>query len=257
VIDLSKLSAPFPASDIEWRVSRAGLGGKGIYCRVLAYLTARAIQARLDDVCGPENWRVEEPRILSINGKTAFAVGISIRVMDEVNAMQEWVTKWDVAEPTSIEPAKGGFSGAMKRAGAQWGIGRYLYALDEAFAEVSEQDPGVRGWHYAKLPKEGGAYYWKEPTLPGWALPKEKEAEVKPDDLNKLKRAWMEKFSPERRDPKSLSEGFTRFVESICGEFPINDSSSWIRESWNKCMERINATDDPAGLSPDVPFDSE
>jgi hypothetical protein len=254
-IDLSKLSAPFPASDIEWRVSRAGLGGKGIYCRVLAYLTARAIQARLDDVCGPENWRVEEPRILSINGKTAFAVGISIRVMDEVNAMQKWVTKWDVAEPTNIEPAKGGFSGAMKRAGAQWGIGRYLYHLDEAFAEVSEQDPGVRGWHYAKLPKEGGAYYWKEPTLPAWALPKEKEAEVKAADLNSLKKAWKDKFAPEDTNRKSLTEGFARFVESVCGVFPIADHTTWTADALQRCYGRIKETTEPGGVAPDVPFE--
>ena len=94
-IDLRRLAEPFPAEDIEWRVSRAGMGPKGIYCRVLAYITARAIQSRLDDVCGPSEWRVEEPRIISVNGKSAFAVGISIRIEGE------WVTKWDVAEPTA------------------------------------------------------------------------------------------------------------------------------------------------------------
>lgn len=247
-MNLSDLCAPFPQEDVEWRVSRAGVGGKGIYCRVLCYITNRAVQQRLDQVCGPENWRVEEPRLLEINGKTAFAVGISIRIGEE------WVTKWDVAEPTNIEPAKGGFSGAMKRAGAQWGIGRYLYHLDEAFAEVAEQDPGVRGWHYAKLPKDGGAYYWKEPTLPGWALPKEKEAEVSQDDLNKLKKAWKDKFSPADSNRKSLTEGFTRFVESVCGVFPVSDHSTWTREALDRCHARINETTEPGGISSDVPF---
>lgn len=265
-IDLSKLRDPFPAEDIEWRVSRAGMGGKGIYCRVLAYITARAIQARLDDVCGPENWRNEEPRILNINGKSAFAVGITILLPrlitkaagGEIVGEREWVTKWDVAEPTNIEPAKGGFSGAMKRAGAQWGIGRYLYALDEAFAEVSESDPGARGWNYAKLPEKqgGGVYYWKPPTLPGWALPKEKEAEVSRDQLNALKRAWMVKFAPESKDPKSLTEGFSRFVESLCGEFPISDATCWTKEALDKCHARIQETTEPGGLSPDVPFEA-
>lgn len=261
-IDLKKLSDPFPASDIEWRVSRAGVGGKqGIYCRVLAYITARAIQARLDEVCGPENWRVEEPRILSINGKSAFAVGISIRLSvlrggPNGHFEDEWVTKWDTAEPTNIEPAKGGFSGAMKRAGAQWGIGRYLYYLDEAFAETSEHDPGVRGWHYAKLPKDGGAYYWKEPTLPGWALPKEKEAEVSKDQLNALKRDWKAKFAPDSKDPKSLVEGFTRFVESVCGAFPVADHTTWTREALDRCHARIKETTEPGGLSPEIPFEA-
>jgi hypothetical protein len=259
-IDLSKLREPFPAEDIEWRVSRAGVGGKqGIYCRVLAYITARAIQARLDDVCGPENWRVEEPRVISVNGKSAFAVGISIYVERfatlTVDSSHEWITKWDTAEPTNIEPAKGGFSGAMKRAGAQWGIGRYLYHLDEAFAETAEQDPGVRGWHYAKLPKEGGAYYWKEPTLPAWALPKEKEAEVSANDLNALKKAWKDKFAPGDSNRKSLTEGFTRFVESVCGVFPIADHTTWTRDAMVRCQARIFETTEPGGVSADVPFE--
>lgn len=254
-IDLSKLSLPFPASDIEWRVSRAGVGGKGIYCRVLAYLTNRAIMARLDEVCGPENWCQEPPRLIEVNGKSAFACGLSINVGPENGGHYAWLTKWDVAEPTNIEPAKGGWSGAMKRAGAQWGIGRYLYHLDEAFAEVSEQDPGVRGWHYAKLPKEGGAYYWKEPTLPAWALPKEKEAEVKPADLNTLKKAWRDKFAPEDSNRKSLTEGFARFVESVCGSFPMSDHTTWTADALQRCHARIKETTEPGGLSSDVPFE--
>lgn len=265
-IDLSKLALPFPAEDIEWRVSRAGVGGRnGIYCRVLAYITARAIQARLDEVCGPENWRVEEPRILTINGKSAFAVGISILLPRLITKAvggeivgereREWVTKWDVAEPTNIEPAKGGFSGAMKRAGAQWGIGRYLYHLDEAYAEVSENDPGVRGWHYAKLPKDGGVYYWKEPTLPAWALPKEKEAEVSPADLNALKKAWKDKFAAGDTNRKSLTEGFARFVESVCGSFPMADHTTWTADALARCRARINETTEPGGVSADVPFE--
>lgn len=259
MIDLSKLSEPFPAEDIEWRVSRAGLGGRsGIYCRVLAYITARAIQQRLDDVCGPENWRVEEPRILTINGKSAFAVGISILLgYGNSGSIYEWTTKWDVSEPTNIEAAKGGFSGAMKRAGAQWGIGRYLYHLDEAYAEVSENDPGVRGWHYAKLSEKqgGGTYYWKPPALPGWALPKEPDSEVSQDELNDLKRHWKDKFAPDSKDRKSLTEGFTRFVESVCGQFPVADHTTWTRDALERCEKRINETTDPGGVSSDVPFE--
>lgn len=248
LMDLTKLAEPFPPDDIEWRVSRSGMGNKGIYCNVLAYITARAIQQRLDDVCGPANWRVEEPSILTINAKTAFSVGISIRVADE------WVTKWDVAEPTNIEPAKGGFSGAMKRAGAQWGIGRYLYYLDEAFAEVSETS--ARGYQYAKLSDKhgGGTYYWKPPMLPSWALPKEPEHEITEKELNDLKKSWKDKFAADMKSTAFLREGFVRFVASICGEFPVSDFKCWTRDALEKCVARIDETTDPNGISPDVPF---
>lgn len=243
-LNLRDLSTPFSADDIEWRVSRSGTGPKGIFCLCLCYITARAIQQRLDEVCGPENWRVEEPRILPV--KDAFAVGISIRLGDD------WITKWDVAEPTNIEPAKGGFSGAMKRAGAQWGIGRYLYHLDETFAEVSEN--GGKGWNYAKL-KDGQVFYWKPPSLPGWALPKESDSEVSKDDLNALKKAWMEKFAEDGASTADLVSGFSRFVESIVGEFPASDHTCWTAEALQKCLARINETTEPGGVSPAVPFE--
>jgi len=252
-IDLSKLSLPFPLEDIEWRVSRSGMGGKGIFCLVLAYITARAIQKRLDDVCGPQNWRVEEPRMLDVGGKSAFAVGISIRIGEE------WITKWDVCEPTNIEAAKGGFSGAMKRAGAQWGIGRYLYYLDETFAEVSEEQPhnSSRQWKWAKLPEKAGgaAYWWKPPGLPAWALPKEPEHEIFEAELNHLKREWRDKFAPDNENPAELREGFARFVTSVIGEFPLSDFTCWTRAALVKVSRRIDGTREPNGVSADVPFE--
>lgn len=252
-IDLSLLSAPFPAEDIEWRVSRAGVGNKGIFCMVLAYVTARACQKRLDDVCGPEHWRLEEPRVLEINSKSAFACGLSIRIDSE------WVTKWDVSEPTNIEPAKGGWSGAVKRAAAAWGVARYLYYLDEVFADVAEEGPAVRSrqWNYAKLKTDDGfrSYYWKTPSLPGWALPKEPEHEVSQAELNDLKRSWRDKFAPDSKSPADMREGFTRFVASVAGEFPAEDYTCWTRAALEACLKRIAETTDPGGPSGDVPFE--
>jgi hypothetical protein len=227
---------------------------------VLAYITARAIQTRLDDVCGPENWRLEEPRMLDVNGKSAFACGLSIRIHEE------WVTKWDVAEPTPERgqmegtAAKGGWSSAQKRSGAQWGIGRYLYHLDETFAEVAEKAvEGSHNWNYAKLPEKhgGAAYYWKTPGLPAWALPKEPEHEVSADELNALKRAWMEKFAPDSKSPKDLREGFARFVASVAGDFSVSDYSCWTSDALYRCSQRIEQTTEPNGVSADVPFASE
>ena len=248
-MDLIKLADPFPSDDIEWRVSRSGKGSKGTFCLVLAYITARGIQTRFDDVCGPENWRLEEPCILEVNGKSAFACGLSIRIESE------WITKWDVAEPTNIEPAKGGWSGAVKRAGCAWGAGRYLYYLDEVFAEVSEVQAN-RHWRYAKLSEKhgGGTYYWKTPGLPAWALPKEPESEVSKDELTALVMEWREKFAADIESSADRKTGFTRFVHSIVGEFPVADHTCWDREALGKCRERIESTTDPGGPDTDIPF---
>lgn len=251
-IDLSRLAEPFEESDIEWRVSRAGTKKGGMFCLCLAYCTARAIQKRLDEVCGPENWRNEAMIVNELRpGIIALQVGISIRINGE------WITKWDVSEPTQIEPAKGGFSGAMKRAGAQWGIGRYLYLLDETFAEVTENPGSDKGWIWAKLPEKqgGGAYYWKPPKLPAWAMPKGPEYEITEAELNELKRSWKKKFAPGERNPSELRDGFIRFVHnSGCGEFPIDDYKCWTRDALDKCCNLFNVTKDPNGVSGDVPF---
>lgn len=260
-MNLSRLSEPFDAEDIEWRVARAGRAGKGIYCLVVAYITARAIQKRLDDVCGPENWRNEEPRLIECGKNGAFVGGISIRIARGETAEMhptsgEWVTKWDVSEPTAIEPAKGGFSGSQKRAGAQWGIGRYLYHLDETFAEVSEESQkGSRLWNRAKLPKEDTEYWWKAPGLPAWALPKDDETKgITAEALNQLKKDWRLKFAPDQKNGKELREGFARFVVSVCGEFPLADASTWTHDALERCNKRINETKEPGGVSADVPF---
>lgn len=251
--DLSKLAEPFPEEDVEFRVSHAGRGGRGIFCLVVAYITARAIQKRLDDCVGPENWRNEEPRMIEVGKSGAFAGGISIKIEGE------WVTKWDVSEPTAVEPAKGGFSGAMKRAGAQWGIGRYLYYLDETFAEVNETDPkNQRFWNRAKLSeKQGGLeYWWKAPGLPAWALPKDSETEgITSEALNELKQNWRLKFAPDQKNKKELAEGFSRFVVGIVGEFPLADASCWTHDALERCSKRITETKEPGGVSSDVPFE--
>ncbi len=218
---------------------------------VLAYITARAIANRLDAVVGPENWQntplvVHElrPRVM------AMQVGISIRIGDQ------WITRYDVSEPTNIEPAKGGFSGAMKRAGALFGIGRYLYLLDETFAEVS--DSGGKGWEYARLSeKQGGdSFYWRPPKLPAWALPAEPESEkpVTEKQITQLKNRWMNKFAPKEKNRQILATGFTQWVFSIVGEFPVDEPACWTQQILSDCERRLLSTTDAKGPSSDVVF---
>lgn len=159
-MDLNDFDAPFAADDIEWRIQQSGKTRDGkVWAMVLAYVTNRAIMKRLDDVCGKAGWR-NEYRDIPNNG--GVECGISIKIDSE------WVTKWDAAENTLVEAVKGGRSGAMKRAAVQWGIGRYLYNLEEGFAQISSDKK--QGWHRAKL-KDGTGFYWLPPSLPDWAMP--------------------------------------------------------------------------------------
>jgi len=255
LLDLSRLAVPFPQDDIEWRVRESGIGQNNnkIYCKVLAYITARAIQARLDDVCGPENWRNEPPAVHELRpGVVMVVTGIAIKIGDE------WITKYDVSEPSKESPVKGAFSGAMKRAGACWSVGRYLYRLEEEFAEVS--DTRAKGYRWAQLSEkyEKRPYFWKPPRLPAWALPSgEKERGIVEGDLSHLKRKWMDKFEPGNTNRAELAEGFERFIHSIVGEFPVSDLDCWTSDALQKCFTRIDDTTDPLGPDADVPFAGE
>ncbi len=163
-MDLTKLAEPFPARDVEWRIAQSGTGRDGkVWAKVLAYITNRAIMDRLDDVCGPLGWR-NEFKEWTVGGTAGVLCGLSIYTIEG-----EWVTKWDGAENTDIEAVKGGLSGAMKRAAVQWGIGRYLYDLEEGWATICEDNRDKQA-HYAKT-KEGTVFYWRPPPLPTWALP--------------------------------------------------------------------------------------
>lgn len=165
-MDLSRLKEPFKASDIEWRIQQSGEKDGRIWAKVLAYVTARAIENRLDEVCGPENWK-NEFRKEGTNGE--YLCGISIKVDNE------WITKWDGCSSSgtnsNIDGFKTALSGSIKRAAATgWGIGRYLYSLEEGWATICDD-----GIYSAKLNDSNKWFRWNPPALPGWALPKGEE----------------------------------------------------------------------------------
>lgn len=129
--DLAHLAAPFPAEDVEWKPGATTRDKtRGL---AMAYISSRAVQDRLDEVCGPDGWK-NEFRPAPEGG---VLCGISIRVTRPEGT--EWITKWDGAENTDVEAVKGGLSGAMKRAAVQWGIGRYLYRLPQSWVRLDER----------------------------------------------------------------------------------------------------------------------
>jgi hypothetical protein len=160
--DLTNLKAPFSQTELDWRIVRAKDGDGGQVMAIVApYVTNRAIMERLDETVGPSNWRNE----YTDGPDGGILCGLSIRIDGE------WVTKWDGAENTNLEPVKGGLSGAMKRAAVQWGIGRYLYSIETVFAAVNQN-----GKYRGKSPN-GTHFKWDPPQLPAWALPEGEEPE--------------------------------------------------------------------------------
>ena len=179
--DLQLLAEPFDLSDLEWRVARAGEKNGRVWAMALTYITARAIMDRLDDVCGPDGWQSE---YRDLGGSLSCGIGIKVG--------KDWVWKWDgtghLASNSGLDSAdagKGDFSNALKRAGVQWGIGRYLYGLTESFAKVHD------GGAFRGKTKEGKTFRWDPPALPAWALRNGKDdvaATKDPDIRNRIER---------------------------------------------------------------------
>lgn len=120
----SKLRAHFPPAAVSWRVgSTTADKSKGM---ALAYIDARDVMDRLDEVVGPENWSDSYTE----TAKGTLLCTLSIRINGE------WISKCDGAGATDVEAEKGQVSDALKRAAVKWGIGRYLYSLASPWVPI-------------------------------------------------------------------------------------------------------------------------
>ena len=139
-MDLQKLSAPFPHDAVSWRIQGKPTERNGAwYGMALAYISARDVMDRLDDVCGPENWQSEF--VETVKGRIICRLSIRIN--------NEWVTKSDGAGDTDVEGEKGAISDALKRAAVSWGVARYLY---------SSKTP----WVKCEVGQKNGNAYWRK-----------------------------------------------------------------------------------------------
>lgn len=131
---LNKLTAPFSAAHIKWRVgTKSGDGSMG---HALPFIDVRVIQDRLDEVLGAQNWTPAFTEVIANNRLMAVRCALSIKVDGE------WVTKEDAtsfgaggSEDASI---MGAYGNALRRAAVQWGIGRYLYAFKPVLTPLDE-----------------------------------------------------------------------------------------------------------------------
>jgi hypothetical protein len=144
---LLALKQPFDTRFLKVRIgARTKDKSKGI---ALFYLDSREVQKRLDEVCGIDGWRSEMQETTE-----GVLCTISIRMPNG-----EWVSRTDGGEKSQVAPFKGACSDALKRAAAQFGIGRYLYYVPNS-------------WH--SLLNDGKIFADIESvrdSLPEWALP--------------------------------------------------------------------------------------
>ena len=151
---LGRLKEPFEPHEIRWKPQAI----KNNRALAIAYLDARAVMDRLDDVFGVGEWSTS---YRPTDGGIICA--LSARVLGE------WVTHEDVGgfseQDDEGDRTKAAFSDGLKRAAIHFGIGRYVYRLPHQWVD----------WNVDKK------QFVQTPQLPAFALPKSaKQTTAKP-----------------------------------------------------------------------------
>lgn len=142
MIDFAALAAPFSPASVSWRIgSTTSDKARGM---ALAYLDARDVMDRLDEVCTPGGWQATYPHAMQ---KTVCSIGILCG--------DHWVWKSNGAGDSDIEAEKGALSDAFKRAAVLWGVGRYLYSVPATWVEIETRGRTsvIKDHEYNKLAK--------------------------------------------------------------------------------------------------------
>jgi hypothetical protein len=144
-----KLRAPFDPADVDFRVQGRvnEQTGKG---QVVAYIDARSVQDRLDEVVGAGNWSFDWEPVVIDKGDVQVAKG-TLTILG--------VSKSDVGTASNFEASLGAVSHCFKRAAVHFGIGRYLYGVSSMWVAVEKggriADETLRSLR-ARLPRPAG-----------------------------------------------------------------------------------------------------
>lgn len=153
------LCAPFPRASVMWKPQ--SISKDKTRAMVAAYIDARDVMKRLDDVMGPFGW---QSKIIDVGGRPACALGLYFE--------GEWYWKTDMGfvggadsekDDEQVKAVKGTASDGLKRAGVQWGIFRYAYDLPKQWLDWDAEKRMLKS----------------EPTLPDWALPENERKSAK------------------------------------------------------------------------------
>src|SRR5579885_2737964 len=145
------LASPFDPREVKFKPAVVS-GNRAL---ALAYVDARVIQDRLDDVLGVMGWQ-DSYRVLP-DGSVMCRLRLKIG--------DQWITKVDVGgqseQPDGGDRTKAAFSDALKRAAVKFGVGRYLYRLPQLWCDYDAHK----------------RQFVRPPALPVAALPARKKEE--------------------------------------------------------------------------------
>jgi hypothetical protein len=127
--EISKgLREPFDPADVDFRV-QGRVNEQTGRAQVVAYIDARMVQDRLDEVVGAGNWSFDWEPVVIDKGEVQVAKG-TLTILG--------VSKADAGTASNFEQSLGAVSHCFKRAAVHWGVGRYLYDLPMSWVQVEK-----------------------------------------------------------------------------------------------------------------------
>jgi hypothetical protein len=177
-----QLAAPFQPKAIKWKPGRVS----GNRAQAIAYIDARMVEDRLDEVLGIDGWK---------DSYEALAEGVICKLSIRLPGTDEWVERWDVGgesgQPDAGDRIKAAFSDALKRAAVKFGVGRYLYTLPSEWVDYDPQKKQLKS----------------TPRLPGYAIPASDSQAERPATANPQKADTpRQEVKAKRPDPKTGTE---------------------------------------------------
>lgn len=144
-----QLATPFHSYYVGWKAQATSKDKTRALA--VAYIDARTVMDRLDQVVGPGNWS-DTYRLISA-GDGEFAIECTLALFGVCKSDVGIAEEEDDGSSASI--SKSAYSDALKRAAVKWGIGRYLYRIPKQWV----------GYDAARK------QLTEIPELPAWALP--------------------------------------------------------------------------------------
>ena len=133
--ELGNLNIPTPKDEIKYRPGGTFFSQGKKYARMLAYVDARYIQDKLDQVVGSANWSNSFYR--DEKGMLFCTITITFERKDGVI---DTISKTDVGTESNVEQQKGEVSDSFKRCGVHFGLARDLYSLPNPFRYIAEME---------------------------------------------------------------------------------------------------------------------
>jgi hypothetical protein len=215
------LQANFTQAQVSWKPQTVK-DGKAL---AVAYIDARDVMSRLDDVVGCDKWYATFNQV----GDKSVECHLYVKFGDE------WICKSDVGgtsdQPEEDNRVKAGYSDALKRAAIHWGIGRSIYQLPMSWVPAE-------GKRLAQEPKLPLWYIQGHQAPPSVATPA-KAGEPAPAPAPA---ANAPKASPEQLSKIEKLFDLTKSdVDKFCATFKVTSFSALTTDQADKAISILKA----------------